>query len=65
MLLTEEQQERLRDAKLKWEEAFIDSPCSKRCVCIPFDDELNKLYEESIIIRDEIINLLLEYHPCH
>ncbi|MBA7588412.1 hypothetical protein ES708_30468 [subsurface metagenome] len=46
MSLGDEQLKKLKDAKLKWDEAFIASPCSKRCICIPFDDDLNKLYEE-------------------
>ena len=57
---SEKQIEYLKQAKLKlaWDKAFIDSPCSKRCLCIPFDDELNKLSEQYILLREILEGLV-------
>jgi hypothetical protein len=48
-----------RTAKLDWDKAFIDIPCSKRCLCIPFNDELNALYEVSLQLERELDKLLV------
>ena len=53
----EQQLEKLKDAKLDWDKAFIDSPCSKRCLCIPFNDELNALYDEKIRLGEQFSSL--------
>lgn len=58
MALSEKQLEKLRDAKLDWDRAFVASPCSKRCLCIPFNDELNALYNEKVKLEREIGSLL-------
>ena len=57
-MLSKKQIECLKQAKLAWDKAFIDSPCSKRCLCIPFDDELNKLYEQYIHLREILEGLV-------
>jgi len=51
-MLSEKLIEGLEQAMLEWDKAFIASPNAKRCLCIPFNDELNKLYDQYIITEE-------------